>query len=84
MRKIKFTWIDALIIIMFIVVVYMLLTRIFGHSATDLAIMAGLFGLLFVNQFKANRERGEMKVNMSHSFNKIKEDIDLIKEKLKA
>ncbi len=84
MEKNKFTWIDGLIVLIFMVVVYMLLTRIFGHSATDLAITVGLFVLLFTNQYKINREMGELKSNMAHSFNKIREDVGLIRTRLRV
>lgn len=79
MQKIKFDWVDVLIIALFVIVIYMVLTRIFGHSATDLAIMMGLFALLFMNQYKINREIGEIKTTMKRSFEKVKHEISLLK-----
>ncbi|MBI4210068.1 MAG: hypothetical protein HY544_00995 [Candidatus Diapherotrites archaeon] len=37
-KKSKISLIDAMIIILFLMEVYFILTRIFGHSATDLTI----------------------------------------------
>ena len=75
---------------------YFILTRIFGHSATDLTIMISLFTFLggvvfrltyFVFDF--NKDFGEFKVKTMNSFGKLKndtnliqDDIDLIKSKL--
>jgi len=80
----KFNWTQAVMIILFIFVVYMILTRLLGHSATDLAIALGLFGLLFVNQYQLNREVGEIKTSLKHSFQKVHEDIMVIKRRLKV
>ncbi len=70
-------------IILFVVVIYMILTRIFGHSATDLAIVIGLVVLLFTNQYGLNREIGELRISIKHSFENVKNDIELIKRRLK-
>lgn len=86
----KITWVQALSIVLFVLVVYMILTRIFGHSATDLAITITLFTLLYVNQYHLNREVGEIRITTKQSFEKfreennlIKQDLQLIKTKLK-
>lgn len=86
----KINWIQVLSIILFVIVVYMILTRLFGHSATDLAITVGLFVLLFINQYQLNREVGEIKSALKYDFIKVKEDIQkvnggitLINKKLK-
>lgn len=84
MKNTTFTWTDALLIILFIAVLYLILTRIFGHSASDLSILIGLFTLLFTNQYRLNREIGEVKMTMKHSFEKVKEDITAIRVKVKA
>jgi len=85
----KLIWLDILIIILFILSVYFILTRIFGHSASDLTIMISLFSLIgsfvirltfFVAGF--NREFGEFKVKTIHGFERVKEDMNLIKEDL--
>lgn len=61
--------IDFAIIILFALAVYLILTRIFGHSATDLAISITLF-----TQFK---------VRTINTFSRLKEDITSIKEDIK-
>ena len=80
----KITWTQVLAVLLFILVVYMILTRIYGHSATDIAIALGLFTLLFVNQYQLNREVGEIKLSLKHSFQRVHEDITMIKRKLKV
>ncbi len=82
MANSTFTWTQAASIILFILAVYMILTRLFGHSVTDLAITAGLFTLLFINQYHLNREMGEMKTSMKFSFTHVKDDIGTIKNDL--
>ena len=59
---------------MFILAVYFILTRIFGHSATDITISASLFTILsgIIYQignmvYKLNREFGEFKIKTIHS-----------------
>ncbi len=86
----KFKWIDILIIALFLLVVYFILTRIFGHSASDLTIMISLFAFLGSLIFKLtffvfnfNREFGEFKIKTINSFGRLREDIGLIKKKLK-
>lgn len=76
----KINWTQVLSIILFVIVVYMILTRLFGHSATDLAITVGLFVLLFINQYQLNREMGEIKSALKYGFIKVKEDISRIDE----
>ena len=80
----KIRWIDIIIIILFILAVYFILTRIFGHSASDLAISITLFTLLAAGMYKLNREIGEFKIRTINSFEKFKDDINLIKKKLKV
>lgn len=91
MKKFKFSWIDIIIIILFLLSLYLILTRIFGHSATDLTITISLFTFLGSLVFKLtyfilnfNREFGEFKIKSINSFDNIKEDISLIKKKLKV
>ena len=74
---------------MFILVVYFILTRIFGHSATDITISASLFTILsgIIYQignmvYKLNREFGEFKIKTIHSFSKLREDINKISKKI--
>ena len=75
----KFSWIDVLIIILFLLSVYLILTRIFGHSATDLAIGIALSSALGSLLYKLNREFGEFKIKTINSFKNIKKDIAQIK-----
>jgi len=81
--KMKFGWLDVLMIILFLLSVYFILTRIFGHSASDLTITISLFGFLAVGLYALNREIGEFKIRTIHSFDNISKDMNLIKKKLK-
>jgi len=76
-------WIDVLSFILFILAVYFILTRIFGHSATDLTITVTLFGGLGVLLYKLNREFGEFKVETINSFRRSKEDMTELKSDVK-
>jgi TRAP-type mannitol/chloroaromatic compound transport system permease large subunit len=76
--KMKFNWIDVLIIVLFIVVLYLLLSRIFGHSPTDLTVSVSLFTFLGAVVFRMqyillnlSREVGGIKINMINSFKKV-------------
>ena len=80
----KISWIDIIIIVLFILTVYLILTRIFGKSASDLAISISLFSLIGSLLYKLNRELGEFKVKTVNSFRKLKEDIEEIKDKKKV
>ena len=79
----KINWIDLLIVGLFLLTVYFILTRIFGHSASDLAISTSLFTFLGSLLYKLNREFGEFKVKTINAFDRLKEDINYIKEKIK-
>lgn len=72
--------IDGLIIVLFILAVYFILTRIFGHSATDLTISVTLFTLLGGLLYKLNREFGEFRIKAINSFENLKKDIETIKK----
>ena len=81
---------DIILVLLAILIIYWLIQLILGGSPeisevnfTLIVIMAGLL-------FKLYRETGKIKTEMKHlsmgtkeSFNKIKEDTDLIKKKLK-
>ena len=86
----KIPWLEILLVILFILSVYLILTRIFGHSATDLIISTSLFtflgGLVYYildHLIKLNREFGEFKIKTISAFERLKEDINKIKLKLK-
>ncbi len=86
----KINLIDILIVILFILSVYFILTRIFGHSASDLTISVTLFiflgSLIFKLMyiiFDIDKELSEFRVRTIYSFNNIKENMNLIKNKLK-
>jgi len=78
----RISWIDIAIVILFILAVYFILTRIFGHSATDITISVTLFTLVGGLLYKLNREFGEFKMITMNSFNNLKDDINEIKNKL--
>ncbi len=75
----KFTWVDGLMILLSVLVIYMILTRIFGHSATELTIMITLFTLLGINQYKLNRELGEQNMMIKGSFERMRDAVQEIK-----
>lgn len=80
----KIIWLDVLGIIFLLFAVYLILTTIFGNSATPIEVTVIIFlglGSLFGSQlYKLNREMGEMKVSVKHSFVRVKDDIHSVKE----
>lgn len=84
MRKIN--WLEILFWIILAVLIIMILTRIFGGSATDVQIYIAITtGMLTIMSYivKMNREIGEIKIEMKHissgikqGFIKIREDIN--------
>ena len=82
----KIIWLDVLGIVFLLFAVYLILTIIFGNSSTPIEVTLMLFlglGSLFGSQlYRLNREVGEIKVGIIHSFDKIKGDMNLIKKKL--
>lgn len=81
-KKSKISLIDAMIIILFLMEVYFILTRIFGHSATDLTIAITLFTLLGGMMYRLKREVGELKIKTINSFGRLNEDIRQIEDGL--
>ena len=79
----KIDWLDIVLIALFVMAVYFILTRIFGHSAADLTISVTLFTFLGGLLYKLNRELGEFKIKTKSSFERLKEDIGQIKEIVK-
>lgn len=86
MTNIKFTALDVVLLLLFLLSVYFILTRIFGHSATDLTITVSLFTFLGTLLFRVmhillglNREFGEFKVKTIQSFGNMKQDMQVIK-----
>ena len=73
---------DIIIILLFILAVYFILTRIFGHSATDITISITLFTLIGGLLYKLNREFGEFRIKTIHAFKELKKDINEIKNRL--
>ncbi len=79
----KINFVDLMIVGLFLLTVYFILTRIFGHSASDLTISVSLFTFLGSLLYKLNREVGEFKVKTINAFERLKEDISFIKKKRK-
>ena len=82
----RFNLIDLFIIVLSLLFFYFVLTRIFGHSATDFTIAIGafsaigtLFYKLYSNLYKLNREVGEFKSNTKFSFKNLKSDVSTLK-----
>lgn len=74
--------IDIVLVILFLMIIYFLLTRVFGHSASDLTISVSLFTFLAGLLYKLNREFGEFKIKTIQSFGNMKQDVKVIKEHL--
>ncbi len=79
MVKIKVRWPDIIALIFFLLAIYLILTIIFGHSATPIEVTVTLFGGLAFLVYRINREVGEVKISIKYGFKKIKEDMDIIK-----
>ena len=75
--------INIIITVLSILVIYWLIKLLLGGSP-DLSQFNFALILIIASLFvKLNREVGEIKVGIKYSFEKIKEDMDLIKKKLK-
>jgi len=90
-KRKKLSIADILIILLFLLAAYLILTRLFGHSATDIQITITLFtflgGLLYKlwgSLYKLNREFGEFRIRTSNAFRNIADDIKKIKKRVKA
>ena len=85
MHKNKVEWIDIFFWIILIVLFTMVLTRVFGNSATDIqiyiAIITALAGIINYVA-KHHREIGEIKIDMKHSFSKVRGDINRLEGKI--
>ena len=90
----KIEWFEILFWIFLIILIIMILSRIFGKSATDINIILTIAAIMLAimgHIVKMNREIGEIKVGIKYSFNNIKNDmnsikkgLNLIKKKLKV
>lgn len=75
----KTNWFEIVFWVILIVLITMIITRIFGSSATDIQIyIAVTTGMLTIMGYivKMNREIGELKTQMMNSFKKIRKDIN--------
>ena len=85
MKDEGFGWLEVLFWIVMAVLVGMILTRVFGHSATDVQIYIGIvsgFFLITGYMMRMNREIGEIKIDMKHGFERVREDINGIKDNI--
>ena len=82
MSKYNLRLVDIITAISFFILVYFILTRIFGHSATDLAIAFSSFFMLGGLLYALNREVGEFKSSTVHSFSRLKDDMGGVKTDL--
>ncbi len=73
------TWYQALAVALTALFFYMVLTRIFGHSATDFALTTTLFGMLGTWLYNLNREVGELKTELKNFKESIHEEFQAIK-----
>lgn len=82
----RFSWFDIIIILLFLFSVYLILTRIFGNSASDLSIIVSLISFsgsliarVMYAVYNLNREIGEFKIRTAHGFQKVKDDMTFVK-----
>ena len=76
--------VDIIIIVLSILVIYWFIQLIFGGSPGLSEFNFALIILIIGFFIKIYREIGEIKVGMRYSFSHIKEDVQLIKKKLKV
>ncbi len=83
------TWYQTLAVVLTLLLLCMIITRIFGHSATDIMIIMtafSTFGTWIYNLEKRTsgieREVGELKTHVQHGFANVKKDVSEIKENL--
>lgn len=76
----KIRWIDVLLFMLLVIALYLILTRVFGRSATDLQITVSLFTFLCGLLYKLNREFGEFKIKVFNAFGELKKDIEHLKK----
>ena len=89
MKK-KIEPLEILLWVVILILFYMILTRIFGNSATDIQIYLGflssflvVIGFLIGTNNKVsnlNREMGEAKISIKHNFERVRNDVNIIKE----
>lgn len=84
-KKGKIEWMEILIWIIMIILFVMILSRVFGQSATEVQIYLGFVTFLVaivLFMAKHYRETGEIKMGMKYSFAKVKEDMGRIEGKI--
>jgi len=64
------------------VLIFMLISRLTGHSATDVQIFLTIFGLVFTSITDMHRRIGSIESRVESGFKKVSEDMSLIKTKL--
>ena len=74
---------DIALILLFLLLVYLILTRVFGHSATPIEITLTVFTVLGGLLYKLNREVGEIKIGVSNGFQNVAKDMNEIKNKIR-
>lgn len=82
--KYEVTWDQALAVALTVLFIYMLLTRIFGHSASDFALAATAFGTIGSWIYKLNREVGELKIEFKSFKEGIHNELQNIKNMIKG
>ncbi len=73
--NIKINFLRILFWIFVIITFGMILTRIFGHSATDLQILIGILSIFFTNIVDLYYRLGKIEMNMISSFARVESDI---------
>lgn len=79
----------TILVITTIAVAYLSFRFIFGNSpdlsqinAVFIVMIFGILVTMFKMMYSLNREIGEIKIGMKHSFDNVKEDMNLIKKRL--
>jgi len=85
----KWSILEISLFIMITILLIMILTKMFGHSATEIQIylgfITGLFMIigfiikLYSNFSNLNREIREIKIGMKNSFEKVREDFGVVR-----
>jgi len=79
------TIINSIIVLMLILFFYLLLTRILGHSATDLQLFISFIGILsviFIAIYQSLNKLDQRITRLETHFSYMKRDIKEIKENL--
>ena len=83
-------FLDILVVIISIIVIYMLIKLLFGKSPTAIDIIGSLVGLLTVNALRVQYNLGNLdgkfgifNQSVKEGFKRVREDMEALKESIK-